>query len=199
MTFDDMLTQCVKSGASDIHLHAGIPPHVRINGHVKPLMPSPLTAQLMESLVTTLLNDKQRAKFVDKNQVDFAHSIPGVARFRVNMFRQRGSVSMVLRIISNDTSRLASVQLPFNTIAELAVHRRGIILVTGPTGSGKSTTLAAILDHINRTRAEMIVTIEDPIEILHSNQQTKYCGATRSWTGCTKFFRSSCGCHASRP
>ncbi len=172
MTFDDMLTQCVKSGASDIHLHAGIPPHLRLNGHTKPLMPTPLTAQLMESLVTTLLTEKQRAKFLDKNQVDFAHSIPGVARFRVNMFRQRGSVSMVLRIISNDTSRLASVELPFNTIAELAVHKRGIILVTGPTGSGKSTTLAAILDHINRTRAEMIVTIEDPIEILHSNHQS---------------------------
>ncbi len=172
MTFDDMLTQCVKSGASDIHLHAGIPPHVRLNGHMKPLMPTALTAQLMESLVTTMLNEKQRAKFLDKNQVDFAHSIPGVARFRVNMFRQRGSVSMVLRIISNDTSRLANVELPFNTIAELAVHKRGIILVTGPTGSGKSTTLAAILDHINRTRAEMIVTIEDPIEILHSNHQS---------------------------
>jgi twitching motility protein PilT len=172
MTFDDMLTQCVKSGASDIHLHAGIPPHVRTNGHMKPLMPTPLTAQLMESLVTTMLNDRQRAKFLDKNQVDFAHSIPGVARFRVNMFRQRGSVSLVLRVISNDTSRLASVQLPFNTIAELAVQKRGIILVTGPTGSGKSTTLAAILDHINRTRAEMIVTIEDPIEILHSNHQS---------------------------
>ena len=172
MTFDDMLTQCVKSGASDIHLHAGIPPHVRINGHVKPLMPTPLTAQLMENLVTTMLNEKQRTKFLDKNQVDFAHSIPGVARFRVNMFRQRGSVSLVLRVISNDTSRLSKVQLPFDTIAELAVQKRGIILVTGPTGSGKSTTLAAILDHINRTRAEMIVTIEDPIEILHSNHQS---------------------------
>jgi twitching motility protein PilT len=172
MTFDDLLTQCVKSGASDIHLHAGIPPHVRTNGHMKALMPTPLTAQLMESLVTTLLNEKQRVKFTDKNQVDFAHSIPGVARFRVNMFRQRGSVSLVLRVISNDTSRLANVQLPFNTIAELAVQKRGIILVTGPTGSGKSTTLAAILDHINRTRAEMIVTIEDPIEILHNNHQS---------------------------
>jgi twitching motility protein PilT len=172
MTFDDMLVQCVTSGASDIHLHSGIPPHVRTNGHMKPLMPTPLTAQLMESLVTTLLTEKQRAKFADKNQVDFAHSIPGVARFRVNMFRQRGSVSMVLRVISNDTSRLSSVQLPFDTIADLAKFKRGIVLVTGPTGSGKSTTLAAILDHINRTRAEMIVTIEDPIEMLHSNHQS---------------------------
>ncbi len=172
MTFDEMLTQCVKSGASDIHLHSGMPPHVRTNGHMKPLMPTPLTAQLMESLVTTMLSEKQRAKFSEKNQVDFAHSIAGVARFRVNMFRQRGSVSLVLRVISNDNSHLANVKLPFNTISDLAQQKRGIILVTGPTGSGKSTTLAAILDQINRTRAEMIVTIEDPIEMLHSNHQS---------------------------
>ncbi len=172
MTFDEMLTQCVQKGASDIHLHSGMPPHIRVNGHMKPMMPTPLTAQLMESLVGTVLNEKQRAKFLEKHQVDFAHSIPGVSRFRVNMFRQRGSVSMVLRVISNDTSHLANVQLPFNTIADLANQKRGIILVTGPTGSGKSTTLAAILDQINRTRAEMIVTIEDPIEILHHNHQS---------------------------
>ena len=172
MTFDEMLAQCVQSGASDIHLHSGMPPHVRVNGHVKPLMPTVLTAQLMESLTSTLLTELQRAKFIEKNQVDFAHSIPGVARFRVNMFRQRGSVSMVLRVINSDTSRLAEIQLPFNTIADLALQRRGIILVTGPTGSGKSTTLAAILDQINRTRSEMIVTIEDPIELLHQNHQS---------------------------
>ncbi len=172
MTFDEMLGACVKNGASDIHLHSGMPPHIRINGHMKPMMPTALTAQMMESLTGTLLNEKQRTKFLDKHQVDFAYSIAGVARFRVNMFRQRGSVSMVLRVISNDTSRLAAVKLPFDTIADLAKFRRGIILVTGPTGSGKSTTLAAILDEINRTRAEMIVTIEDPIEMLHSNHQS---------------------------
>jgi twitching motility protein PilT len=172
MTFDEMLTQCVKSGASDIHLHSGMPPHVRVNGHMKPLMNTVLSAQLMESLTASILSDGQKKKFLEKNQVDFAHSIPGVARFRVNMFRQRGSVSVVLRVINSDTSHLANVSLPFDTIADLANQKRGIVLVTGPTGSGKSTTLAAILDHINRSRAEMIVTIEDPIEILHSNHKS---------------------------
>jgi twitching motility protein PilT len=172
MTFDDMLTQCVREGASDIHLHAGMPPHLRVDGKMKVMKIGALTPKVMEGLVTTVLNERQRVTFHVKNQVDFAHSIPGVSRFRVNMFRQRGSVSMVLRVISNDTSRLAEVQLPFGTIEHIASQRRGIVLVTGPTGSGKSTTLAAILDHINRHKAEMIVTIEDPIEMIHNNQQS---------------------------
>lgn len=172
MTFDDMLTQCVREGASDIHLHAGMPPHLRVHGQMRPLSIGALTPKVMEGLVTTILNERQRVTFHVKNQVDFAHSIPGVSRFRVNMFRQRGSVSMVLRVISNDTSRLSEVQLPFDTIEFIGQQRRGIVLVTGPTGSGKSTTLAAILDHINRNKAEMIVTIEDPIEMLHTNQKS---------------------------
>jgi twitching motility protein PilT len=172
MTFDEMLTQCVREGASDIHLHAGMPPHVRVNGKMSVMKMGALTPKVMEGLITTILNERQRVAFHVKNQVDFAHSIPGVSRFRVNMFRQRGSVSMVLRVISNDTSRLEAVKLPYETIEYIAAQRRGIVLVTGPTGSGKSTTLAAILDHINRTKSEMIVTIEDPIEMIHPNKQS---------------------------
>ena len=172
MTFDEMLSTCVREGASDIHLHAGMPPHLRVNGRMVVMKIGALTPKVMEGLVTTILNERQRVTFHVKNQVDFAHSIPGVSRFRVNMFRQRGSVSMVLRVISNDTSRLEEVKLPFETIEYIAAQRRGIVLVTGPTGSGKSTTMAAILDHINRSKAEMIVTIEDPIEMIHSNKKS---------------------------
>ena len=172
MTFDEMLSTCVREGASDIHLHAGMPPHLRVNGKMVVMKIGALTPKVMEGLVTTILNERQRVTFHVKNQVDFAHSIPGVSRFRVNMFRQRGSVSMVLRVISNDTSQLEAVKLPFDTIEFIAAQRRGIVLVTGPTGSGKSTTMAAILDHINRSKAEMIVTIEDPIEMIHSNKKS---------------------------
>jgi twitching motility protein PilT len=172
MKFDDLLKHCVAQGASDIHLHAGMSPHVRVNGKMRPVAPGVLTAQLTESLVAQMCNERQCQIFAEKNQVDFAYSIPETGRFRVNLFRQRGSVSVVLRVINSDTSLLSKVQLPGDTMHYLANQKRGIVLVTGPTGSGKSTTLAAVIDCINSTRDEMIVTIEDPIEMLHANKRS---------------------------
>jgi twitching motility protein PilT len=174
MKLDDLLKHCVTQGASDIHLHAGMPPHIRINGRMLPVAPGLLPAQLTEGLVAQMCNERQREIFAEKNQVDFAYSIPSTGRFRVNMFRQRGSVSVVLRVINSDTSLLAKVKLPGDTMEFFAHQKRGIVLVTGPTGSGKSTTLAAILDCINSTREEMIVTVEDPIEMLHPNKRSVF-------------------------
>ena len=172
MKINDLLTHCVQQGASDIHLHAGMAPHVRLNGHMKPLGTGVLSAQATEMLVGQFCTERHKAIFDAKNQVDLAYSIAGVARFRVNLFRQRGSVSAVLRVINSDTSHLAKVSVPEDTMQFISSAKRGIVLVTGPTGSGKSTTLAAILDRINRSREEMIVTVEDPIEMIHQNQKS---------------------------
>jgi twitching motility protein PilT len=172
MKLDDLLKHCVAHGASDIHLHAGMSPHMRVNGKMMSVAPGILPPQLTEGLVAQMCNERQREIFAQKNQVDFAYSIPSTGRFRVNLFRQRGSVSVVLRVINADTSVFAKVKLPGDTMEFFAHQKRGIVLVTGPTGSGKSTTLAAILDCINSTREEMIVTVEDPIEMLHPNKRS---------------------------
>ncbi|MBB6097069.1 twitching motility protein PilT [Deinobacterium chartae] len=171
MTFDELLTACVKRGASDIHLHAGMPPYARINGHMTALGSHPLSPQVTEGFLKLLLNPRTSAIFEEKGQADMAYSIPGIARFRVNVFRQRGSVSIVMRALSS-TGNYDRVKLPSQIFDYIVQQKRGIILVTGPTGSGKSTTLGAIIDRINATRAETIITIEDPIETLHRNKQS---------------------------
>jgi twitching motility protein PilT len=168
MKFNDFLTKYVQQGASDIHLHAGLKPMVRLNGRLIHVSDQKLPPSFTESLVESICNEKQRAIFYDKRQVDLAYSIAGVARFRVNLFRQRGSVSAVLRVINSDASQLNVVNLPQETIDYFKEQEKGLVLVTGPTGSGKSTTLARIVDEINRAHAKMIVTVEDPIEFLHS-------------------------------
>ncbi len=172
MTFDDLLKYCVSQGASDIHLHVGMPPHVRVNGSIKALGSNALTPATTEGFVQVMCSEKQRAIFEERNQVDLAYSIAGLGRFRVNLFRQRGSVSAVLRVINADTSHLSRVNVPKDIMEFVAAQKRGIVLVTGPTGSGKSTTLAAMLDRINETRDDMIVTIEDPIEMLHKGKKS---------------------------
>ncbi len=172
MKFDDLLKFCVKQGASDIHLHGGMPPHVRLNGGLKSIGSTVLTPAMTDALVGQMCNADQLRRFEEKNQVDLAYTTPDGVRFRVNLFRQRGAVSAVLRVIRGDRESLSRVKLPEQIMDYIVGLKRGIVLVTGPTGSGKSTTLAAILDKINCTRDDMIVTIEDPIEMLHQNQKS---------------------------
>jgi twitching motility protein PilT len=172
VTFDDLLKYCVDQGASDIHLHTGLPPHIRVNGSMKPLGGSPLTPAVTEGFVAKMCNERQQHTFAERNQVDLAYSVSGLGRFRVNLFRQRGTVSAVLRVINSDTSQLKKVNVPQPIMEFVANQKRGIVLVTGPTGSGKSTTLAAMLDRINEMRDDMIVTIEDPIEMLHRSKKS---------------------------
>ncbi len=170
---DTALHQLVEAGGSDLHLKAGAPPMVRVNGALGPLPgEAELSAQDTERVLDGILpSDDHRNEFAGDNEIDFAYAIEGLARFRVNAFRQRGAVSMVMRAIPTKIKSADELGLP-PVVSELAEESRGIILLTGTTGSGKSTTLAAIIDHINRTRAEHIVTIEDPIEFLHQDKQS---------------------------
>jgi twitching motility protein PilT len=170
---DAALRQLVEAGGSDLHLKAGAPPQIRVNGSLRPIEGAPtLNAKDTERVVGAMLTgEDHRAEFAAENEVDFAYAIEGLARFRVNAFHQRGTVSMVMRAIPTKIKTVDDLGLP-PVVSELAEETRGIILLTGTTGSGKSTTLAAIIDHINRTRAEHIVTIEDPIEFLHEDKRS---------------------------
>ncbi len=161
----------VEVRASDVHISPGLPPAMRVNGRVKPLPDFPkLDPQDTREIVYSVLNESQRKRFENERQLDFAYAIPGVARFRVNVFFQRGSISAAFRLIPSEIKSLEELGLPA-PVAEFTRKPRGFVLVTGPTGSGKSTTLASMVDLINRNRDEHILTIEDPIEFLHRHQR----------------------------
>jgi twitching motility protein PilT len=172
-TIDDALRHLVERNGSDLHLKVGSEPLVRVNGALGPIPDSePLTAQDTERVLGEILSDAaHRAEFDAEHEVDFAYAIPDVARFRVNAFHQRGTISLVMRAIPTKIKTVAELGLP-HVVADLAEEERGIILLTGTTGSGKSTTLAAIIDQINAACAKHIVTIEDPIEFLHPDKQS---------------------------
>ena len=167
------LNQLVEAGGSDLHVKVGSPPQLRVNGVLEPLPGADVLRpeDTEHALGEILLDPVRRAEFDADGEVDFAHAIPGFARFRVNAFRQRGSVSIVLRCIPTGIKSVESLGLP-QVVSDLATEERGVILLTGTTGSGKSTTLAAIIDQINRTTAKHIVTNEDPIEFLHRDQRS---------------------------
>jgi twitching motility protein PilT len=170
---DDALRYVVQSEGSDLHLKVGAPPMVRIHGALGGIPGAqPLTTDDTEEALRTLVGAlPARAEFDEEGEADFSYSIPRLSRFRVNAFRQRGSISIVCRAIPYQIRSIEDLGLP-PAIKALAEERRGIILLTGTTGSGKSTTLAAMLDHINETRAEHIITLEDPIEYLHADRRS---------------------------
>jgi twitching motility protein PilT len=175
MSFDlhFCLGHLIEKGGSDLHLKVPAPPVMRVDGQMRPIEGlSPLTPEETERAVREMLHDPAKLEeFNEEGEVDFAYSIPGVARFRCNAFRQRGSVSVVVRAIPVSIKTIDQLQLP-PVIRELAEEERGIVLLTGTTGSGKSTTLAAMIDHINSTRRRHIVTVEDPLEFLHEDKQS---------------------------
>ena len=175
MTFDlhFCLGHLIDKGGSDLHLKVPAPPVIRVDGEMRPIDGlAPLTPEDTERAVREMLHDPDKLhEFSEEGEVDFAYSIPGVARFRCNAFRQRGSVSVVIRAIPVSIKTIDQLRLP-PVIRELAQEERGIILLTGTTGSGKSTTLAAMIDHINSTRRRHIVTVEDPLEFLHEDKQS---------------------------
>src|SRR5207244_5668468 len=154
---------------SDLHLKAGSPPLVRQSGELRRLERVPLTAGELEALAETLVPERRRARFDEDGEVDFAHSVPGVGRYRANLFRQRGSVGVVFRRLRLGGPSCEEAGLP-PIVQKLAEESRGLVLVTGPTGSGKTTTLSAMIEYINATRAVHVVTIEDPIEVLYSDK-----------------------------
>jgi len=167
MKFNDLLAKIVSEGSSDIHLHAGMPPMARKSGRMVPVSDMKLSPKVTAALVDIMCNEDQKRIFSERRQVDLAYAVEGIGRFRVNMFRQRGSVSAVLRVINSDESQLQVVNLPEDTINYFRDQEKGILLVTGPTGSGKSTTMCRIIDEVNQKYEKMIVTVEDPIEYLH--------------------------------
>src|SRR5690554_3971076 len=169
----DLLKTMVARGASDIHLQAGAPPHMRVDGELQPYegVP-PLTPEQTEQIVLAMMSETQRELFRHRHEIDFAFNIPNIARFRCNVLRQRGSVGIVMRVIRDAIPSFEALGLPNAVVTELASQPRGLVLVTGPTGSGKTTTLAAMVDFVNRRFAKNIITVEDPIEILHRNQKS---------------------------
>ena len=163
--FKGWLRELAAGEGSDLHIKTGAPPKFRETGRLRAIEREPLGPDEPEAIAAAIVPQARRARFEELGQVDFAYSLPGVGRFRVNVFRQRGSTSMVLRKLRFGGPSFAAMSLP-PVVQQLADEPRGLVLVTGPTGSGKTTTLSAMIEHINRTKPVHIVTIEDPIEVL---------------------------------
>ncbi len=169
---DAILRELVAGGGSDLHLTVGVPPMIRLHGELTPLADQPkLTPRELRTVLYGILNQKQREVFENHLELDLSYQLPGTARFRVNIFQQRDSIGAVMRVIPSTIKTIQELGIPA-TIAQFAQLHRGFVLVTGPTGSGKSTTLAALIDGINRNRKAHIMTVEDPIEFLHEHRQS---------------------------
>lgn len=168
-TLPELLQKTLQSGASDLHLTIGVPPQIRVDGKLRPVSEDVMGAADTKRLAYSVMTDSQKHQFEEKWEIDFSFGIKDLCRFRANVFTQRGAVGAVFRIIPFEVKGFESLNLP-PVVEKLCDKPRGLILVTGPTGSGKSTTLAAMIDKINRERHEHILTIEDPIEFLHSHK-----------------------------
>lgn len=171
ITLDELLLRVLEAKGSDLHLTAGSVPMARVNGALQPIGGVPkLAPAMLEELMWTGLSVRDRRRFEEVGELDTSYSLPGLSRFRVNVFRQRGSIGAVMRVIPHVIPDLDKLGLP-PVVRKLADLNRGLVLVTGPTGSGKSTTLASLIDHINRNHPHHIVTVEDPIEFLHEHKR----------------------------
>src|SRR6186997_3598935 len=169
-TLPELLKTLVELNGSDLHLTTSTPPQIRVHGKLQTLDLPVLGPAETKGLAYSVLTDAQKKRFEETLELDFSFGIRGLARFRCNVFNQRGAVAAVYRVIPEVIKTFAELGLPA-VIATLAERPRGLVLVTGPTGSGKSTTLAAMIDKINNERHDHIVTVEDPIEYLHSNKK----------------------------
>jgi len=171
LMIEDLMEQLVQGSGSDLHLASGQPPYGRFSGQLRPLTETPLTEETCNRLIFSMLNNSQRKTLEQTWELDCAYGLKGVARFRVNVYRQKGSYAACLRALGSSIPSIEALQLP-SVVVETSKRPRGLVLVTGPTGSGKTTTLAALLDHINHTRAEHILTIEDPIEFVYRSDRS---------------------------
>ena len=171
-TIEDLMTDLVKDGGSDLHLATGHPPYGRFNGQLRPIRQgTTLTEDSCNRLIFSLLNNAQRKQLEQTWELDCSYGLRGVSRFRVNVYRQKGSYAACLRALGNSIPAIEKLGLP-PVVVEMSRKPKGLVLVTGPTGSGKTTTLASLLDNINHTRAEHILTIEDPIEFTYQNDRS---------------------------
>src|SRR6202162_622116 len=172
LSIDDLLRRAVDTKASDLHLKVGNHPYLRIEGVLAPLSDIPrVTPEEMLSMAFSMMTNRQKQKFKETAELDMAYGVAGLGRFRVNVFQQRGNVGMVLRFIPTKIRTAEELNLP-RVIDKICEEQRGLVLVTGTTGSGKSTTLASMVDRINTTRADHCITIEDPIEFLHRDKRS---------------------------
>jgi twitching motility protein PilT len=171
MHIDDLLRLAMERKASDLHLKVGNYPCLRVDGDLVPLSEQPrVSAEEMLNMAFSMMSNRQKLKFKENAELDLAYGVPGLGRFRVNVFQQRGNVGVVLRVIPTKIRALDELFLP-KVVEKVCDEQRGLVLVTGITGSGKSTTLAAMIDRINSTRSEHVITIEDPIEFLHRDKK----------------------------
>jgi len=171
MNLKKMLIEMLNRKASDLHIRVGIRPHLRVNGVLEQIAVDPLTIDDVEAIVGQLLNDKQLERFRRKNEMDLALSVAKLGRFRINMFRQRGTSGIAIRAVNTIVPSFSELNLP-PIMGKLAMERRGLIVVTGTTGSGKSTTLASMIEHMNTNRVDNILTIEDPIEYIYRDKKS---------------------------
>ena len=172
MELNEILTVAVKAKGSDIHIKSGLPPIVRIDGRLHPIPNAPrLPSEVVSSMALSMMNQRQREIFDEKWEVDLAYAIPGMGRFRVSAYHQRGTVAMVFRVITMTIPTLENLNLP-PVMKKICTEERGLVLVTGTTGSGKSSTLAAMIDYINQNRTCNVITVEDPVEFLHRDNKS---------------------------
>lgn len=171
ITINDLLTISKENGASDLHITVGVPPKCRVNGDLRNIDLPKLMPSDTETIITPLLGDYHKKVLEEYGEVDFAYSIPELGRYRVNVFKQRGSLACVIRLVGMSIPEPHMLGIT-PAMLELTNRKRGLVLVTGPTGSGKSTTLASLIDQINRNYTSHIITLEDPIEYLHSHNRS---------------------------
>jgi twitching motility protein PilT len=170
MNLKQMLVEMLNRKASDLHIRVGIRPHLRVNGTLQQIATDPINIETMEQVVGQILNEKQFERFQRKNEMDLALSVAKLGRFRINLFRQRGTTGIAIRAVNTSVPNFDELNLP-KAIRDLAKERRGLVIVTGTTGSGKSTSLAAIIEEINATSSMNILTVEDPIEYIYRDKK----------------------------
>lgn len=168
---EEILRNAKIAGASDVHITVGIPPKMRVNGDLLSMNYPKMLPPDTEAIVNQVMNEKQKELFLERGEYDMSFSIRDLGRYRVNIYKQRGSAALAFRLVGTTIPTPEELGIP-DTVMELAQRKRGLVLVTGPTGSGKSTTLAAIIDRINQTRDAHVITLEDPIEYLHQHQMS---------------------------
>ena len=171
MTLKQLLTEMQSRKASDLHLRVGIRPHLRVNGGLVPVEGPVSTPEDLETILNQILSERQKERFARRQELDLALSVAKMGRFRINIYRQRGTVAMAIRAVNTIVPTFEDLQLP-DVVRKLADLRRGLVVITGTTGSGKSTTLAAVIEHVNATRADNILTVEDPIEYIYRDQKS---------------------------
>jgi len=171
MNLKQMLVEMLNRNSSDLHIRVGVRPHLRVNGTLDQIPCDPMTVDLMDQIVNQILNDKQRERFDRKNEMDLALSVAKLGRFRINLYRQRGTTAIAIRAVNTNVPTFEDLHLP-PVVQGLAKTRRGLIVITGTTGSGKSTSLATLIEEINNTRHDNILTIEDPIEYIYRDKKS---------------------------